>query len=268
MMKPMPPRLRDRGFSLIEMAVVLLIMGLLVAGLIGPIDTQFEARDRQQTLTGMERALDALYGFAVTRGRLPCPDTDGDGEPDPAFNAADINSAQCTNVEGFLPWAALGITQGDAWGNRVRYRVSAPSFTWPDSDGLCNGNSQNELDLCARGNITIRNRGDNPATSGSQEGKFDYITASEVPAVLISHGRNGYGATGINGVAHDAPTGGDEAENADGDAVFFARGYSRGDGACSDDTDEASPLCEYDDIVLWVAPTVLNDRLVSASRLP
>ena len=62
------------GFTLVEMAVVLLILGLLVAGAIGPLETQLEARDRAAALTLLERARDALYGYAVTHGRLPCPD--------------------------------------------------------------------------------------------------------------------------------------------------------------------------------------------------
>lgn len=261
---------RARGFSLIEMAVVLVILGLVIAGLIAPIDAQLEARDRRQTLGGMEHALDALYGYAVMHGRLPCPDVDGDGLPDPAFDPANAASAACTADagDGFLPWAELGVPPGDAWGNRLRYRVRWPGYTWPDADGLCNGNAGTELDLCTRGNLTLRSRGDNPATAGSQEGKFDFVAASDIPAVIVSHGRNGLGATAVDGFVRDAPVGGDELENADGDDVFYTRTYSQGGAGCSDSTDENSPLCEFDDLVLWVAPTVLNDRLVSGGRLP
>lgn len=265
---------RARGFSLIEMAVVLVILGLVIAGLIAPIDAQLEARDRRQTLGGMEHALDALYGYAVMHGRLPCPDVDGDGLPDPAFDPADAASAACTADDEdedqlfFLPWAELGVPPGDAWGNRLSYQVRAKHYTWPDTDGLCNGNTLEELDLCTRGNLTLRSRGDNPATAGSQEGKFDFVAASDIPAVIVSHGRNGLGATAVDGFVRDAPVGGDELENADGDDVFYTRTYSQGGAGCSDSTDENSPLCEFDDLVLWVAPTVLNDRLVSGGRLP
>jgi prepilin-type N-terminal cleavage/methylation domain-containing protein len=259
---------RQHGFSLIEMAVVLMILGLIVGGLIGPLDTQLEARDRRQTLDNMERALAALYGYAVMHGRLPCPDIDGDGLPDPAFDPASAASAQCTSAEGFLPWAELGVPPGDAWGNRLRYRVRFRAYTWPDTDGLCNGNAGTELDLCTRGNLGLRGRGDNPATAGVQEGKFDFVAASEIPAVLVSHGRNGFGATGVDGSARDDPNGGDEIENADDDDVFYTRAYTQGGAGCSDSPDENSPLCEFDDLVLWVAPTVLNDRLVSGGRLP
>ena len=259
---------RTRGLTLIEMAVVLMILGLIVGGLLGPLDTQLEARDRRETLAQLERARDALYGYAVTRGRLPCPDSDGDGLPNPAFDPAGKASASCAAAEGFLPWAELGVPPGDAWGNRIRYRVRAPAYTWPDSDSLCNGNASGELDLCTQGNLTIRTRGDNPATNGAQEGKFAFDAATGIPAVLISHGRNGLGATSINGVTREDPTAADEAENTNGDTVYLSRGYTKGDASCGDDADEGTPLCEFDDIVLWIAPTVLNDKLVSSGRLP
>lgn len=257
-----------RGLTLIEMAVVLMILGLIVAGLLGPLDTQLEARDRRQTLAQIERSLDALYGYAVTRGRLPCPDSDGDGLPNPAFDPALAASAVCTVDDGFLPWAELGVPPGDAWNNRLRYRVRSPAYTWPDGDGLCNGNDAGELDLCARGNITVRSRGDNLATNGTQEGKFAFDAATEVPAIVLSHGRNGFGATGVDGVARVAATATDELENSDGDAIYVTRGYAPGAGGCADEAGENSPLCEFDDLVLWLAPTVLNDRLVASGRLP
>lgn len=258
----------SRGLTLIEMAVVLMILGLLVAGLLGPLDTQLEARDRRETLALLERARDALYGYAIVHGRLPCPDASGDGRSSPSFDPARKASAQCTVGEGFLPWAELGLPPGDAWGNRVRYAVRAPHFTWPDSDGLCNGGSKRELDLCARGNLTVRSRGDNPATPGVQEGKFAYDIGVEIPAVLISHGRNGYGATSVDGVARAAPPTADESENANGDRIYVTRGYTAGASACSDGGSESVPLCEFDDLVVWVVPTVLFDRLVTAGRLP
>jgi len=259
---------RARGLTLIEMAVVLMILGLIVAGLLGPLDTQLEARDRRETLAQLERSRDALYGYAVTRGRLPCPDSDGDGLPNPAFDPANEASGSCDVAEGFLPWAELGVPPGDAWSNRIRYRVRSPAYTWPDSDGLCNGDDGSELDLCSRGNITIRSRGDNPATNGTQEGKFGFDAAREIPAVLVSHGRNGFGATGVDGVVRVAPAAPDEIENADGDAVYVTRGYTPGAASCSDDADESAPLCEFDDLLLWIVPTVLYDKLVSAGRLP
>lgn len=270
-------RTEDRGqhgFTLVEMAVVLFIVGLLIAGLLGPLDVQLEARDRRQTIDTMNGILDALYGFAITHGRLPCPDTDGDGLANPPFDAADVTTATCVastgsgfaDGEGFVPWAEVGTAAGDAWGNRFRYRVTFPAFTLPESDGFCAGN---DFDLCAKGTIKILTRGDNPATTGVQEGKKLLTLAATVPAVIISHGRNGFGATAVAGQPRPSPAGGsDEASNADGFSEFVSRGYSRGASGCADNEDESVPLCEFDDIVMWLSPAVLSNRMVQAGRLP
>ncbi len=267
---------RSRGFTLLEITVVLFILGLMIAGLFGPLETQLEARDRRQTQETLQQIVDALYGYALTNRRLPCPDTTGDGLSDPPFNPLDLTSAKC-NVAGgsvavgFLPASELGVAAGDAWGNRFTYAVSSPAFTSPDPDGLCNGDSVSpkHFDLCSKGSLEVHSRGDNPVTSGAQEGKSELKAyATGLPAVVVSHGRNGFGAHTINGAVLPAPTGADELENTDSDAVFMSRTYSRGTNGCADNATEATPLCEYDDLVVWLAPTILNGRMVSAGRLP
>lgn len=275
------------GFTLVEMAVVLFIFGLLIAGLLGPLETQLEARDRQETIDSMEDIIDALYGYAITHGRLPCPDSDGDGSPDMTnepFDPSDSTTGDCdggsdfTDGEGFLPWVELNVAQGDAWGNRFRYRVRWPHFTWPDADGLCDGDDNDtaaagnqapfEFDMCSSGDISVQIRGDDPGT-GAVETKAAFDVAANLPAVVISHGRNGFGAMSTTGIARPtAPAGTDEAENADGDTRIFGRSYAAGDGTCSDDSSPPLAFCAFDDIVKWVSPALLNNRMVSAGRLP
>jgi len=256
------------GFTLIELAIVVFVIGLLVAGLIGPVEVQLEARDRQRTRQMLEAATEALYGYALTEGRLPCGDVDGDGLSDPPFDPGDADSAECDADARFLPWAELGLEPADAWGNRLRYAVRAPEFTWPDDDGTCDGG---DFDLCAEGNFDVTTRGDDAATSGI-EGKHPYpaATASGVAAVLLSHGRNGFGATAADGSARPGVPAGndDEAENADDDLDFVSRGYSRDQAGCADDDDESAPLCEFDDMLVTLSRAILNNRMVAAGQLP
>ena len=265
------------GFTLIEMAVVLFIFGLLIAGVLGPLETQLKARDRRETIETMEEIIESLYGYAINNGRLPCPDTDGDGLPNPTYDGT-LGSAICLG-EGFVPWVELNVAQGDAWGNRFRYRVRPLQFTFEDQDGICDGDDDDpstagnqapfEFDLCATGNIQVFPRGDDPSTAGTIEGKFPTIAARNLPAVILSHGRNGFGATSVSGIARPtAPGGTDEARNTDSNDTFYSRGYTGDNAACTDDPDETTPLCAFDDIVMWLSPAILNNRMVTSGRLP
>ncbi|MGE0080944.1 MAG: type II secretion system protein [Thiohalomonadaceae bacterium] len=105
---------RQGGFSLLELAVVLVILGLVMGGLLTPLGTSMEQRRVAATDAALSLAHEALLGFALVQGRLPCADQDGDGSEDcPASG------------EGDLPWRTLGLTHArgrDAWGNPLRYR--------------------------------------------------------------------------------------------------------------------------------------------------
>jgi len=174
-----------------------------------------------------------------------------------------------------LPWQTLGINiVGDVWGNRFKYHVTTPGFTIADN-GICfNGATVAlgaDLDLCQVGDITIQTRGDNSATGGVTEAKFQYNAATFVPAVVVSHGKNILGATTVLGVTTTAATAGtDEVENDDAntDAIFYSRIFSEGGAGCTDDANEANRLCQFDDIVMWISPNILMNRLVKAEVLP
>jgi prepilin-type N-terminal cleavage/methylation domain-containing protein len=242
-----------RGVTLIELAIVLFIVGLLLTGLLGPLSTQLESRERQQTQQQLEDIKEALIGFAIANGRLPCPDdpASGDGVADPDASGA------CNTSEGFVPWATLGTAQGDVWGNRYRYRVTQPGFTTVD-DGICLP-TDDDLDLCETGTIDIKTR----AAPGTEA-----LIADDVPAVIVSHGKNGLGATSVEGNARpNPPATTDENDNRDANTDFRSRTFSTGEGDC-DDTDNAKPFCAFDDIVVWISPNILKNRMVTAGRLP
>ena len=120
------------GFSLIEMAMVLVIIGLLLGGALGPLSTRVEAERRNETADSLARIRDALLGYAVVNGRLPCADTNGDG--------AENSPCGFPGVEGDVPWQTLDLGRLDAWGHPVRYRAdSALTTVNPDLSVLNDG---------------------------------------------------------------------------------------------------------------------------------
>jgi len=217
-------------------------------------------------MTTLDLAVEALYGYAIVHGRLPCPD---------AIDSADgmedrVGEDACAVRDGLLPYAQLGVAGADAWGFRLHYQVSARlpgqqsgSHFASRDDGHCAA-ADGDLDLCERGDIEILTRGDNGATP-LLESKYEFVRANQVPAVVLSHGVNHHGAYGGPlGPGHN----GDERENSDGDRRFIARGYAADQPACADDQRESQPLCEFDDLLRWLSPTILNHRLVVGGRLP
>src|SRR5688572_9364791 len=133
-----------KGFSLIEMAVVLIVLVLLLGGALVPLSTQVEQRKIAETEKAMEEGKEALIGFALANSRLPCPDTtvppDGVSDPTTGGNCGP------GGFEGRLPWVTLNVAGADAWGRRFRYQVS-PAFTDVPATTPC-VTTGNNLGLC------------------------------------------------------------------------------------------------------------------------
>ena len=117
MSRSSPPS--SQGFTLLEMAVALLMLALLLGSLIMPLAARREAQYWQAATQGLAEIQATLIGYAVLHGHLPCPDASGDGV------AADF-CATPPAQEGLLPFKSLGLDNGyDPWGARWRYRADA-----------------------------------------------------------------------------------------------------------------------------------------------
>ena len=219
-----------RGFTLVELAVSLVIIALVVGMFVVPLATQFDQQRIAETRTQLEHVREAVIGFALTNGRLPCPAT-----PTTATGAAGAGTenkpgAACGLTEGVLPWSDLGVPEHDVWGRRFTYRVTL-AFA-DDAVGM-----QASFLLTDTGNITVTDGAANIATT--------------LPAIIVSHGKNGFGAFRSDG-AQIAGAAGDELENADKDATFVSRTHAP----------------DFDDQLVWVSSHVLKSRMVAANRLP
>mgnify|MGYP000170966799 FL=1 len=222
--------LQSRGFTLIEVAIVLVIVALIIGGLLAPLSAQVEQTRRKATEQGIGSVHEAIIGFALSSGRLPCPDTDGDGLENPAGGVGG-----CTNNSGMLPGATLGIAAADGWGQAYRYLVAAEFADNTDgtSSGCGAATPGVSFELCAVGDIDVLDA----AGGGS--------VAASVVAAIVSQAKN-YGATAAA----------DEAENMDNDRLLVSHRYTSAAGQ------------EYDDIVSWISPNTLRAKMASAGILP
>jgi len=104
-----------KGFSLMEMAIVLTIVGLLLAGLLPTLSGQIEIQRRNETAKQLNEIRDALFGYAVINGKLPCPTYTAD-PADANYGVAQATCPAVPTAEGYLPWKTLGVPEMDPWG--------------------------------------------------------------------------------------------------------------------------------------------------------
>jgi len=236
---------KSSGFTLVEMAMVLMIVGLLLGGLVPTISSQMENQRMGETRRQMNDIKEALTGFAVINGRLPCP-SDGTAATGSELVTGSGVAAVCTltsanAARGVLPWATLGVSETDAWGRRLTYRITADFADGADgTGGTCSVAVGVSFQLCSSANLNVK------ATSGGSD------VATAVPAVVVSHGKNGLGAYPAGGGAQIAAVTADESENADDNNTFVSKENSS----------------DFDDLVVWLSPNILANRMVTAGRLP
>jgi prepilin-type N-terminal cleavage/methylation domain-containing protein len=258
----------QKGFSLIELAMVLFIIGLLLGGLLTPLSTSIEQQNRRETEDNLKEIKEALLGYAVINGRLPCPDCPDDATG--TCNAGTPNDGNedragaplvCRTFVGNLPWVELQIDPEDAWDNYYTYHVSS-DFTRESNDAACSSVTIGvSFELCTDGTIDIWGAYNSPY--GATPDVADNVVAS-----VISHGQNFHDAVQEDqevenyGRSPVDPDSGNDILNVyvagdyDSNAIIL-REYSRVDNNIS-----------FDDLMIWISPGELMNKMVSAGKLP
>jgi prepilin-type N-terminal cleavage/methylation domain-containing protein len=263
---------RNQGFSLVEIAVVLVIIAILATAIGVPLASQLDQQKTKDTEKQLELIKEAIYGFAMANGRLPCPASATSYGEEAFAGSGSAADGDCSSTSGWVPAATLGLTpvdsngfMQDGWADgttarRLRYAVSkvkyepgapAPTgcpatLTYPltKTNGI-KGATMGCLSDAAVNLLTVVTTTINNVPAGCTPSNL----TTKAPFVIFSLGKNG--TTG--------GTGADEAKNVATNATTFVSHTPTPSGNCAG---------EFDDIVTWGSLNTLFARMVQAGKLP
>ena len=244
---------RQRGFTLVELAIVMFIVSLLLGGMLLPLSAQQDVRAYGETQKILAEARDALLGYAMANDRLPCPASSAsNGVESP------VGGGACTNpYDGFFPSATLGLAPVDSrgylvdgWGgeidNRVRYAVTTASTNaFTTVSGMKNTGMTSlapDLQICNTG-VGMANPGTATAACAANT-----ALATDAVAVVYSLGKN----SGSGGTGNDEQHNPNPLTAVGADRAFVSAPQGSG----------------FDDQMVWLSKSTLFNRLVAAGRLP
>ena len=258
-------RHRERGFTLVEIAIAIFIITLLLGSFLVPLTTQVEQRQVSETQKMLEDIKEALIGHAIAKGYLPCPDRTSGGAGTIYDTANDgvedyiTGTGICfsTTLSGNVPWVTLGLGASDPWGNRFRYRVTAAYGQRPVLPGPPPTPALFNLSTAATLGVTTTSGG-TLLTAANPDGAV---------AVILSHGKNGYGAMNAqtNILRPNPPAANSDESDNQGGTTYTSRVPTVIATPCGA---VGQPLCEFDDIVIWMGKYTLFQRMVAAGKLP
>jgi prepilin-type N-terminal cleavage/methylation domain-containing protein len=295
------------GFTLVEIAIVLLIVTILLGYTVALFPQQQRLKQYRALESDMDRVIEAIIGFAQVNGRLPCPalpnsagieDFDNDWlDTVPQDNT--LKPDGCFNYAGFVPVNTLGLEGRvnedslllDPWGNPYRYYVTdvdfngneLSDFTTPRemrSVGLMNSDGDDYIDLDGRYLIC-----DDPGDTDNPDDQC-LDAANEIFGRYTAKDANGVGSPPDDRYAgapfvllsmgknwNEAAPLGDELENSGSTEVTGTSGtkYLLKNVAAGETTfvrRREGFADDFDDVVRWVSPSILYSRMIQAGQLP
>ncbi len=218
------------GFSLIEVSILLMILGILMVPFIRLLDLEMQDKIWSETSENPMVVRNALQKFALAYGRYPVPArrsaSPGDADYGREFPIGSVATCSSTDTTvcrttagsrdavaptgadpvliGTVPFAALGLPYQfsvDGYGRKLTYAV-----TESQTDGTCPATS---FDTCGAIKLV------------SKSGADHTNTGSNLHYAIVSHGPDGKGGFTLGGTMHDPCAGpGFDVKNCDNDAVF------------------------------------------------
>ncbi|MEI6730523.1 MAG: prepilin-type N-terminal cleavage/methylation domain-containing protein [Pseudomonadota bacterium] len=189
----------NKGFTLVELSIVLIIMSVVIGGSLTTFTASIKKTQFDLTSARIETIESALLSYSMTNLRIPCPADITKNLGDAAYategiTCHNIATLPTTPIEGTIPTKELGLSDDymyDGWGHRFRYAVD-PAFTANITD-TTNPPKTNPLPINS-GGLCIK------TTTGITV-KDSTATARTTSAIytIVSQGVDGHGGYTYNG---------------------------------------------------------------------
>jgi len=257
---------KNKGFSLLEIMIALLIMSVLLFGVAYTAQTARNFEQYTENKQYMNRVHDSLLTFVQVNGFLPCPDTNGDGTEN-----RNLAVPACNDANGRLPFLDLGVAETDAWGQPIFYAVNRDTDNIGGTSDIASvGNSASYFNnqnapvfgfntppvgntlTGAAGNYSVC--GERTPLNLAACATANVLIEGSAVAVVVSFGQNG--ATTWAGIVGGGNTNlaNAEAENADNDLVFWLA-----EGSIVEKQ-------EFDDQLFWLTGYDVKYAIIKSGR--
>lgn len=201
-----------KGFSLVELAIVITIIGVTIGSGLTVLSEYSKVSKIKQTKTRIQEIMEAIDDYADEYGYLPCPADStatfgsaalGVGTFTTACDTETLNGGGASPLlMGAVPTANLNLYPSmalDGWGRRLTYIIRENIADTASGEGL----DASDIDIDLRD------------YTGSS-------TYSNIAVIVMSHGANGYGAyLGRGGSSRIDPTGGITQEDNNNDETTY-----------------------------------------------
>ncbi|MBW8309684.1 MAG: type II secretion system GspH family protein [Candidatus Paracaedibacteraceae bacterium] len=194
---------RLSAFSLIEISIALIIMGIVASMTIPLLTVQHRLNQQKTTHNHEEQIVAALAAYVLQYHRLPAPAPSSNGK-------ANKNCENHTHCVGFVPFTTLGLpekTAKDGYGNWFTFAVH-PTLT--KTQARTNDGSSEYFCKISAHIIKLQNLFTNQNIVEEKEDPLAFI--------LISHGKKGGGA--LTDTGSRLPAQGAETKNSQGRLTF------------------------------------------------
>ncbi|MFM2440848.1 MAG: hypothetical protein RLZZ349_575, partial [Pseudomonadota bacterium] len=148
----------QKAFTLVEVAIVLVIVGLAIGGILSSLSAQVEQQKLNETRNTINNVKEALLGYAMANGRFPCPaatPASGVTAVEKFATGGNATNGKCSVFyNGYVPSVTLGLSPTDSsgyvldgWNNPIRFAIvdlsddANVSYIFTKSSGMKNANA-------------------------------------------------------------------------------------------------------------------------------